>query len=544
MDILQAILFLLAGTGVLILGMNFMSGGLEKSFGKQVRKILDKISDNKLAGVGIGALVAGLIQSSGATTAMVIGFVNSSSMSLVQATSIIMGANIGTTITGLLVSLSSFNIEVYFCFLAFIGCFMIMLGKNEKIKSVGSSIGGLGIMFTGLYVIKSGFNDPLVQQACFNLFEVIDFPLVLLLIGIILTAFVHSSGLLTSLAIIMCGLGVLPIQSALFIVLGSNIGTCVTALISSIGTNANAKRAALIHLLFNCIGTIFFTALILIFKDVTIDILDKLAPSNLSIQIALFHIIFNLITTLILLPSSGLLVKIAQRLIKDKEELRKKLLIEKIDDRFLNTPSIALNQVRLQILEMAKLSRYNLENAMRCLLTLDLSNRNEINEVEDNIDYMNEALTSYLIKLTGLVSVNDSNIVGSYFHVINDIERIGDIAKDFLDIAISIKEKELCFSKDAINELTSMYKNVNSMFDLSYKVFKSKPDINISELDKLENIVDNMKKELDASHFERLAKSNCTMELGAYFTSVVSYLERVADHLVNIGYSITSPTGD
>ena len=313
MQLIQSLIWLLAGVGVFIVGMNFMSDALEKSAGEGMKKLLGRISNNRFSGVGIGAGVTAIIQSSSATSVMVIGLVNAGVMTLMQATPIIMGANIGTTITGVLVALKNeyFNMLMYL--FAFAGVMMGFL-KNERIKVAGLLCSGLGLIFVGLNVMSSeqAFGNPLVETMFQNIFSVIDFPLLLILVGVIFTALIQSSSAATGVVITMVGTGVLPLDLALFIVLGANIGTCVTALLASVGANANSKRVALIHFTFNVIGTAFFTAIVWIFKDPMIRLLVSAFPGSdpmsLQMRVSIFHVIFNVTTTCLLLPFTKQLV--------------------------------------------------------------------------------------------------------------------------------------------------------------------------------------------------------------------------------------------
>ena len=354
MQLVQSLIWLLAGVGVFIVGMNFMGDALEKSAGSGMKRFLEKISNNRFSGVGIGAGVTAIIQSSSATSVMVIGLVNAGVMTLMQATPIIMGANIGTTITGVLVALKNdyFNMAMYL--LAFAG---VMMGffKKEKIKIAGSLCCGLGLIFVGLEVMSSeqAFGNPLVKEMFTDVFQKIDFPLLLILVGVVFTGLIQSSSAATGVVITMVGAGVLPLDLALFIVLGANIGTCVTALLASVGANANSKRVALIHFTFNVIGTVFFTAIIWIFRDPVINLLVSMFPGDdpmsLQMRVSVFHGIFNVTTTCLLLPFVKQLVNYSRAVIKDKKEEEATLSFKYVDERLLATPPIALAQVKKEI---------------------------------------------------------------------------------------------------------------------------------------------------------------------------------------------------
>ena len=543
MTVFLCILALLAGSGVFMAGMNMLSSNLEKIAGNKMKSLLGKISNNRFAGVGIGASVTAIIQSSAATTVMAIGFVNAGVMTLMQATAIIMGANIGTTVTGLLVSLSSFDISLYFSVFTFIGIMMMFI-KNDKVKIIGGILAGLGLLFVGLDLMSNAFNDPAIKEFFIEIFTSINFPLLLILCGIVFTALLQSSSAATGLVIVMVGNGAIDVSSALFIILGSNIGTCVTAIIASIGTTTNAKRTAFIHLAFNVIGTIIFTIFIWIFTPYIVSFLDAIFPNNGEMQIALFHIIFNVTTTLLLLPFIKWLVKLAELVIREKKkESAPAFTLKYVDDRLLTTPPIALMQVKKEVEYMASLANENLERSFDVIFLKDKTKIDKVYEVEEHINFMNNALTKYLIKLSSLVNSDEEKIIGSYFHVLNDIERIGDHAENFLEVGIKLIENNLSFSKEGEEEVKTMYSKVLAMYDLAIEGFDDVKKNHLKELDKYEQQLDDMKDDLSSSHFDRLADGKCSIEMGGMFYSIISGLERVGDHLVNVGYSIFNPTG-
>lgn len=548
MQLVQSLIWLLAGIGVFIVGMNFMSGALEKSAGSGMKRLLEKISNNRLSGVGIGAGVTAIIQSSSATSVMVIGLVNAGVMTLMQATPIIMGANIGTTITGVLVALKNdyFNMLMYL--LAFAG---VMMGffKKEKIKIAGSLCAGLGLIFVGLEVMSSeqAFGNPLVEQMFTKIFEKIDFPLLLILVGVIFTALIQSSSAAAGVVITMVGTGVLPLDLALFIVLGANIGTCITALLASVGANENSKRVALIHFTFNVIGTALFSALIWIFKDEAVSLLVSLFPGedpmSLQMRVSAFHVVFNVTTTLVLLPFVKHLVKYSCLVIKDKKDESEQMSLKYVDDRLLSVDAVALMQVKKEMDYMFGLVEENTKLSFVALDTGSLEYSDAISKNEAIIDYTNGALTKFLIKLSVSVEQSDERIIGSYFHVLNDLERIGDHAENFHEIGVEMIEKKIAFSDKARGEIAEMRESIMQMFEIAKDAFENLNKDRLPELTGLEEGVDEMKKELIASHFARLADGNCHVDLSPYYSSVVSGLERVADHLVNVGYSIVNPTG-
>lgn len=543
MEIFNSILMLLAGCGVFMAGMKMMGDGLERSAGKGMKKLFSRISNNRFAGVGVGAAVTAIIQSSSATSVMVIGFVNAGVMTLAQAAAIIMGANIGTTVTGIIISFSAFNVSLYASVLAFVGV-MMMFFKSDSVKKAGGILCGLGLLFVGLDAMSGAFGDSDIKNAFANMFTVIDFPLLLILIGTLFTALIQSSSAATGLLIIMVGQGAISVANALFIVLGTNIGTCITAVIASIGTSTNAKRTALIHLTFNIVGTVFFTIILWIFSPWVVKLLSSVF-SNPQMQIAWFHVAFNVVTTILLLPFINQLVGLSKFVIKDKVKPQQELpQLKYIDDRLLHTPPIAVAQVQKEILFMSELAKENLTLSMNALITGDYVNRARICKNEATINYTYHAIARYLIKLASLsLSESDEKLIGAYHHVISDIERIGDHAENFIEQSEEMEKEGINFSDAAAAELNQMYNKVVNMFDLSVHAFAHRDYVVLERISKIEEEVDAMKESLGASHIERLNSGDCAVERGTYFFAVISALERIADHLINIAFSIKNPTG-
>ena len=546
--LIQSLIWLLAGVGVFIVGMNFLSGSLEKSAGSGMKKMLEKISNNRFSGVGIGAGVTAIIQSSSATSVMVIGLVNAGVMTLMQATPIIMGANIGTTITGLLIALKNdfFNMAMYI--LAFAG---VMMGfvKQEKVKIAGNLCSGLGLIFVGLNIMSSeqAFGSPLVEDLFTEIFKVIDFPLLLIFVGAIFTALIQSSSAATGVVITMVGTGVMSLDLALFIILGANIGTCLTALLASVGGNENSKRVALIHFTFNVIGTALFTVLIWIFKDQTVNLLLSLFPGDdtmsLQMRVSVFHVVFNVATTCILLPFTKLLVKYSCLVIKEKTAKEEILTLKYVDDRLLSTPPIALMQVKKEMDYMLGLVEENINLSFESMENSSLTHGDQIKANERIIDFTNGELTKFLIKLSVGSSETDEKVIGSYFHVLNDLERIGDHAENFYEIGEEMNGKTISFSDLAKADIKKMCGIVFTMLEVAKDAFENLNKGRLPELTELENRVDDMKKDLTSSHYSRLAEGNCSIEVSPYYSSAILGLERVADHLVNVGYSIINPVG-
>ena len=543
MDLTAAIITLLVGSAVFITGMNMMSSGLKKATGKSLRRIFKKTQNNPFACLGIGAGVTALIQSSAATCVLAVGFINAGVMTLFQGMNIMLGSFIGTTITGLLVSLSSFNISIWLTLLAFIGVVM-MFFKNEKVKNIGQICCGLGLIFFGLSSMSNAFKgSEEINTFCQNMFQTINFPLLLLLLGIVLTALVQSSSATTGIVIVMVGSGAVPFSSAIYIALGATIGTCVTTLIATIGGTVNAKRAGLISLFIKLIAALLAIAIVWPLSE---PISNFFATSfgSPELGLALFVMFYSVIFFPLFIPLNKPLIKLSEKLIKDKEEENKKKLLLYIDERLLSNPNIALMEAKNEIMHMHNLAMLNFRYGYEYLVKKDKTNIGSIADTESNIDYINNKITEYLISLSNRVSNEDSKIVGAYFHVINDIERIGDHAYNFYETGKKQEDSDLAFSQVAVKELQAMFDLIMDMNDLTMEIFKEEDFTKLKELHELEEKSDVLAQDLETNHYKRMSANECSGLLSDDYATLISELERVADHLTNIGYSVVSPTGD
>ena len=536
MKIYECIISLLGGIGLFIAAMNLMSFSLQKVAGSGMRHLLGSITSNRFAGVGIGALVTIIIQSSSATTVMTIGFVNANTMDLRQAAAVIMGANIGTTVTGILASLQSLNLSIYLSFLTFIGV-VLMFFKKDKIKNAGGIICGLGMIFIGLTVMSNSCEDESIKKTLRNGLEKINFPLFLLFLGIIFTALMQSSSAMTGLIIVMVQSKTMEMSNALFVVLGANIGTCVTALISTIGTSINAKRTGIIHLLFNIFGTIFFTIAVWCLKDYIVTFLEQIT-SKPAMQIAWFHVFFNIITTLLLLPLINLLVYISCKIIKginDNNYNKKNIkAFRYINRRFLFAPEIAVEQTKKEIINMANLSKVNLEKSIDELCEQKNEFVDEINAREELINFLNIETTKFIVKLAPKLNEQTTEDVSNYLHLLHEIARIGDHAKIILDDSINMRKKGIKFSDDEKKEIYEIKKINFKIFDLTFKIVENRVIKDMSNFGELVEKAKNLQKEADQTNFERLQHKKCTMEIGTYYISTFSHFESICSHLENI----------
>ncbi len=545
------IFFMFGGVAAMMLGMKIMGAALEHVAGGGMKKMLGRITGNRFAGVGVGIAVTSIIQSSTATTVMLVGFVNIGLLTLVQATNVIMGANIGTTVTAHIVSLSGVgNIDIG-AIAAMIGCIgvlMAMLLKNERAINIGNILGGLGLIFVGLEFISIyakeimfvGGDKTQPHIWVQAIFQADHFPLLLVLIGIVLTALVHSSSTITSLMVILASIGVLSFENALFLALGSNIGTCITSIMSSAGTHVNAKRTAMVHLLFNTFGCLIFIVPLWILKTQITNIFASMS-TDVGQQIAIFHTLFNLVTTAVLLPFSKQVVKLACFIISDKSSVAtdERYKFQFVDDRLLTTPAIAAGNTKKEIVRMGELARENINNSIEMLLNEKADNVAVIREKEDIINHLNRNITAYLTKLMGKdLSDEDDKKIGSYYHVVSDIERIGDYAENIMEYALRLREEELAMSDEAKLELKKLTEAFNSLYDYAITAFDDRNLSLLSKVEEVEESIDEYSSELEHRHIDRVKKGACTAQTGSIFLQTVSNLERVSDHITNVAFSI------
>ncbi len=539
--------FMFGGVAVMMFGMKIMGSALEQIAGGGMKKLLGKITTNRFAGVGVGVAVTSIIQSSTATTVMLVGFVNVGILTLAQATNVIMGANIGTTVTAHIVSLSgvgNIDIGAIAAVLGCIGVLMAMLVKNEKVVNIGNILGGLGLIFVGLEFISTYakaimfISEGVPHGWVKSIFQGDHNPILLVLIGIILTALVHSSSTITSLMVVLASIKVLTFDNALFLALGSNIGTCVTAVLSSVGTSTNAKRTAFVHFLFNTIGCLIFIAPIWIFRTEVNSLFASISPLP-GTQIAVFHTLFNVIVTIVLLPFTKYIVKLVCLIIPDKKEMPEKADFMYIDERLLSTPVIAVGNIRKEIVRMGEFAKANINDAMQMLFSSSVNKTSDMQEREDKLNNFNKQITAYLTKLMGKdLSDEDDKKVGSYYRVASDIERVGDYAENIMEYALRLREDGLELSSDAVGELTVFLDKVNALYDLAFTAFDDRNTSILPQVEEIEQGIDNYCKQLEQEHIDRLKLGNCTAQAGSVFLQTISNLERVADHINNVAKSI------
>ena len=534
---LDIVISLMGGLGLFLYGMNLMAEGLEKSAGSRLKKIVELLTSNIFMGVLVGAFVTAIIQSSSATTVMVVGFVNAGLMNLYQATAVIMGANIGTTITAQLIS---FQFDALAPIFLAIGSMIVLFTNNKNTKQIGNIILGFGILFLGLELMKNSMS-PLAESPFFSelIMKLQGKTILGVLLGVVMTAVIQSSSASTGILVALASTGALPLNVAVPILFGNNIGTCVTALISSIGTSKTAKKAALIHLLFNVIGTIIFIPLIGYLTGIVQGITPGMGAEAVKRQIANAHSIFNIINTLILMPCIKLLVYIVNKIIPGEDE-HEAMGVQYIDERLLETPIIALGQTTNELVRMANKAKENLELAMDAFNNKNEESLNKVYANEKLINILEDDITKFLVKLSNTeIGEEQKNIVAAMFHVVNDIERIGDHAENIADLASEKMSKHIVFSEEATKELLSMFNYTVNALEMSIDCFKNYNKEKARTVRGVEERIDNLEKELRASHIRRLNTGVCNATVGAIFLDVISNFERIGDHAVNIAEIIS-----
>jgi len=525
---------LLGGLGLFIYGMKIMGDGLENAAGDGLKSILEKVTKNPIIAVVVGAIVTAIIQSSSATTVMVVGFVNAGLMNLAQAAGIIMGANIGTTITAQLVAFKLDEIAPLF---VFIGAAIIMFAKKKQKKDIGNIILGFGILFIGMGQMSAAM-QPLRELSLFNeiLTTVGEHWYLGILAGAIITAVLQSSSATTGILVALATTGAIDIKDALPIVFGCNIGTCVTAMLASIGTTKTARKAAILHLIFNLGGTLIFIPVLL--SGILADAVSTISPEDVSRQIANAHTVFNVVNTAIMLPLTGLLIKAVNRIIPGEDE-DEKVGTKYIDDRLLETPVIAAGQVAKETLRMANKAKKGLALALEAF---EKNDENLIKKVYDNeeiINTLNEAITTYLVKLSKReLSDKESKIVAATFHVINDIERIGDHAENIADLTQQKINKKLEYSNQAMEQIKNMYEKTSKSLQTAIDSYAENDIIKAKEVNEIESEVDRLQKKYRDLHVKRLYDGVCNAYSGTIFLDIVNNLERVSDHSMNIAESV------
>ncbi len=534
------VLTLIGGLCLFLFGMSVMGDALERRAGSSLKKLLAKLTENKIAGFLTGLGVTAVIQSSSATTVMVVGFVNSGLMSLRQSIGVIMGANIGTTVTSWVLSLGGISSDNMFVqllkptsftpVLALIGTALFMLGKTSKKKDTGTILLGFATLMFGMDTMSSAVSGLADVPAFQNLFIMFKNPILGVLAGAFLTAVIQSSSASVGILQALSVTGQVSYGAAVPIIMGQNIGTCVTALLSSFGTNKNAKRAAIVHLSFNILGTVIWISVFSVLSSIFEPALLDASASYLGIAVT--HTLFNLACTLLLFPMSSLLEKLAIRLVPDTS---KNYETSELDERLLITPPIAIERCNKLVCEMAESSVAALKNGLNMLTRYDLKVADKIREAEEKADHYEDILGTYLVKLSRhRISDNDSSEVSKLLKAIGDFERISDHSINILESAEELKEKEIEFTPDAIKELDVICSAVSEILSLTYMAFVNNDLQYARDVEPLEQVIDGLKSTLRNGHIRRLKTGDCSIEAGFVWADLITNLERTADHCSNI----------
>lgn len=545
-EIVLAVTELLAGLGAFLLGFNLLSGSMTKLAGGGLKNMLGKTVHSPLKGVGIGALSTAVMQSSSITTVMFVGFVNAGIMTLPQATALIMGSNIGSTITAQIAALQSIDIMSYLMLLACVGAFMNLFAKREKFKTLGLALGGLGLIFVGMWMMEGSMeifkDDPFFQTAITSVTN----PVLLLLIGAAVTALFQSSGAVTSIVISIAAAGITignGGNSVLFVIMGSNIGTCVTALLSAIGATANGKRASIIHLMFNTFGAVLFTVVLLIWKnffEVTFQRWFTLPAT----QIAMFHTFFNVICTALFLPFINVFVKISEWVIKDKKPASSVAESDFMDERLLNTPTVALAQLSNEAVIVARKAFENLSTSFEKFLELDDSTANDIGDKTIEVEQTIGAMVNYLVKISSRnIGQHEEELINVMHHNLNDILRVNAFADNFVKYTAKSIKEDLTYSDNVKAQLRDMFDNITKLFELSVTVLNDSEHVRMDKVDEYEDKIDRNKNQLIDGHIERLNQGICQPACSGIFINLVSNLERAGDHLTYIAHSFDEING-
>ncbi len=529
------VLSLFGGLALFLYGMQMMSNGLEATAGNKMKSILEKLTSNRIKGVLVGAGITAVIQSSSATTVMVVGFVNSGLMTLQQAVWIIMGANIGTTITGQLIALDIGAIAPLF---AILGVGAIMFSKNEKVHHISSIIAGLGILFMGMDMMGAAMEPLQESEAFINLMTQFSNPLLGILVGAVFTAIIQSSSASVGILQALAATGMIPLSSAVYVLFGQNIGTCITAVLASIGTKVNARRTTIIHLMFNIIGTALFTVICMVTPYVSL--IESITPGDPVAQIANAHTVFNIVTTLILLPFGTYMARAAEKILpdskkEDDEELRLKYIRPFDSSYAVGNSAIAVTQVKEEVDRMLDMVARNIGDAFDTLIKYDDKSRKKVEEREEYIDYLNKGISEYIVSLmAGEMNANDSRKINGYYAIISNLERIGDHATNIAEYADDMKKWDLQFSDNVLDELEEMKKQCITSLENIKNVDPADAGKVLGQAEALEQKTDDMRDKYFKKQMQRLKKGKCKPQSGIVFSEVLTDFERMGDHALNI----------
>ncbi len=549
--IITSVLTLLAGIGVFLVACQIMSSNLEAASSEKLKKLFSKASDNKLIGVGIGALGTAAIQSSGATTVMTIGFVNAGIISLSQAATIIYGANIGTTVTAQIVAMGMFggnsiSTGVIFSAFAGIGAFLGLFSKKSGFRTIGGILAGFGLLFVGLELMSGSMEAFSGLEGVKSFLAGISSPLLLVLLGALLTALIQSSSVMTSIALAMVVTGLIGIDQGIFLTMGSNIGSCVVALIAGIPGSTNAKRTAMIHLLFNCSGVLIFMLAAMVMDPFGLSyghLFGRLFPGVPQVQLAMFHTAFNVITVLLMLPLTGALVSIVTKMVPDKKKaLNEEFSLKYVDVNMLRTPPVAVLQVKREILRMAYVALVNMDRSLDMATRLDFGEKGNFERDERGLNFINRELIAFVVQLSGAPSLGhrDRAYLSGTYRNIRDIERIGDYAENIVEYATALSKGGEQFSDDAKYEISQLKELLHRLYRWAMEAYIDEDLSALEKANAIEEEIDDYTRRMEEGHISRMEEGICTPSVGAQYLELSSNAERIADHMINVAKSIRS----
>ena len=546
--VLSSILTLIAGIGIFLIACQLMSSNLETASSNKLKQLFSKASKNKWIGVGIGTVGTAAIQSSGATTVMTIGFVNAGIISLTQAATIIYGANIGTTVTAQIVALgmsgaNSLSTSVIFSAFAGLGAFISLFSKRSNLKTWGGILTGFGMLFVGLELMSDSMKEFAALEGVKLFLAKIGNPLLLVLIGAIFTAIIQSSSVMTSIALAMLVSGLIDLSQGIYITMGSNIGSCIVAIIAGLTSGINAKRTALMHMLFNTAGVIIFLLIALVLSiasggDLSFGVLfESLTPGAPQVQLAMFHTFFNVTTVLVMMPLTEALVNLVVKMIPNSSVEEKQVnKLNFIDNNMLRTPPLAVVQTKREIIEMSKIAMENYDRAMHAITTLYLSEREVFDKTESRLNFINKELVNFVVKLTGerALSEKDHIYLTTTFRSVRDVERIGDYAVNIMEYADNLIKLRQSFSENARSEIAQLNKMVHQLYDKVVKAYSDEDLAALDEANVIEEQIDEYTKMMEDNHIKRMGEGLCNASVGAQYLEMSSNAERIADHLINV----------
>ena len=544
-EIIEHLFQLIAGIGVYLIAFKMISSNLEAVSSDRLKKTFARISDSKLIGLFIGIVATVLIQSSSAVTVMTIGFVNAGILSLTQAATIVFGGEIGTTVSGQIVALGLFNMETFdlnalFSSFAGLGVVVSSVAKKDNLKKTGEIISGFGLLFIGLGLMSSSMRSFAELDSLKLFLSQLDNVVFLMVAGAIITAIIHSSAAMTSIAITMVATGLISFEQGIYITLGANVGTCFTGMMAAMSSNANSKRTSVIQLIFNTGGALLvllIDALIKAFSPVSIGILfERLFPGAPHYQLAMFHTVFNIASVIIVLPLTDLLVSLSKKIIPDDETDEANERFYYVDENMLKTPAIAVSQVKKEIVNMAAIAIENFNRAIRSFMDKDVDEKKAFVSNENELNFLNKKLVEFVVKLTGLnnISKKDYMYLSSTYKAIADIERIGDYSENIMEYADNLKEYDGKLSDHAKEEIKELRDLINNLYELTIEAYEKNNKSSFKKSMKVEDKVDDLTQRMAENHIDRLNKNLCSAEVGAQFLKLASDVERIGDHLINI----------